>query len=169
MAQNMPNKGDIALYRSYVEVVKTGVHPLSSGGFAGIEYAKVRDIKTGKEYDINGAVLLERLENANRVDEDKTLTKTAFLEEFKASKGSPIQVHFLKSDGTDRTMNCVYVKQEGDFGKSYVIDLDNSTPDKDAIKQITNENIRWYVVGNTKYIRKDTIPKKTRKKAAVTS
>lgn len=91
---------------------------------------------------------------AKAVPKGRSILRKTALELMKNSKGQFFTAVFLKKDGKERTMNCQFLKDQGDIELGYVRVRDSSLMKKTPAKCIRNVNLQTLkklVIGGKNY------------------
>lgn len=111
---------------------------------------KVQDLHHNYPFEINGKELVESAFSADRFDEVKNTTKTKIAEQLVQAGHKPFTVHFVKQDGTPRTLRGRLLGTEHMMGRSKVEDLDEPNHSK-RFKQVDHRTIQWLILDDIKY------------------
>lgn len=119
----------------------------------------VRNIHTGKDFTVDGYELVENMPSANQFSEEIELSRTKLLKIFKTCYNVPFMVCFDKSPDKktgaieERVLRGRYLREEEDFGRSYVEDIDKIGDPKDnPVRLVDHRTIKWLIVKGVKYV-----------------
>lgn len=83
----------------------------------------------------------------------KTISRTAALRLMMNAKGQFFTVVFTKKDGSDRTINCQYLKDQKELQIGYVKvkDLAKMKTSKDCIRNVNLQTLKSMNIGGKTY------------------
>jgi hypothetical protein len=134
--------GDVMAFHFYVKVESVGT---SSDGS---KQLNVINLENGQRFSVTGEPLIKKGFSGNWFGEEITLSRTKIIGILKDSLNRPIQIKFVKKDGSDRTMICRFL-ETNDTGYAQVEELDG---DKLQLKQVDLRTMEWIIVDGTKYV-----------------
>lgn len=110
---------------------------------------KVRDKERDMEFFIEGTALLKSLNDENYVKTEK-LSGTDIARKLISTHGNIFVVHFIKDDGTPRTLRGYLKGVEDVRGRSFCVDLD--VEDDNKIRLVDHRTIQWLIFDGVKYV-----------------
>jgi len=134
-------KGDVVAFHFYtiVEEVKN-----KDGDLCLV----VKNIEQDQMFTVQGEPLIQKGFSGNFVEEEVTLSRTKIIGILKDSPNKPIQIQFVKKDGSDRNMICRFLATN-DTGYAQVEELVETGP---QMRQVDLRTMEWIVVEGTKYV-----------------
>lgn len=132
------NVGDRLSMTYYLEVLGTTPEGL-----------KVRD-QNGVSFEIRGKDLIEKtIQSANQYTKTQKVSRTELVNTLLNAKDSVFSCTFNKVDGKERTLIGHLTDTETHFGRSNVIDLENTSGS--PIRQVDHRTLSEVIINNTKY------------------
>lgn len=128
--------GDIMAVIHWVKVV--------SGG--GTNELKLHDLDRKQDFRVQGEELIASAMSADRYDKVSKVSRTKMVETLIASKNTPITAHYIKKDGTPRTVRCKWLSEEPKMGRSFILDLDKGGPG-----QIDHRSLQYLICDDVRY------------------
>lgn len=134
--------GDSIAFHFYTKVVKVMPGPNNE------IHLVVKDIEDGQEFVVQGKSIINRGFSGVWFKEEITMSRTKIIGILKDSLNRPIQIQFVKKDGSDRNMICRFLGTS-DTGYAQVEELLDDGP---KMKQVDLRTMYWIIVDGTKYV-----------------
>ena len=111
---------------------------------------QVKNSLTGQEFTIKGEQMISGLSSSQQYSDIVKVTRTELAEILSNKIGDGVfTVHFIKQDGSERTMVCYKLETENYMGRLNVYDLEETA--KYRIKQVDLRTAKWVIYNGTKY------------------